>query len=140
MWNPLRDVEKRRKQQKLWQQDRYYSKLGRPKEVFNTARKRAAFKGFEFAITLEWMEAKISEQNDRCAKTGIAFDYSKDTRYVRHPFSVSLDRSDNAQGYTPENTRVVCVMYNYCKNVARDEDVDFFAWQLFQHKFGVRPE
>jgi len=72
--------------------------------------------------------------------TGIAFDYEKDERYKKHPYSPSLDRINNDQGYTPENTRLVCAMYNYCRNVARDEDVEFFAWQLFQHKFGTRPD
>jgi hypothetical protein len=72
--------------------------------------------------------------------TGIEFDYKKDRKFKRHPFSPSLDRIDNDRGYTPENTRVVCTMYNYCRNVARDEDVEYFAWQLFQHKFGVRPK
>ena len=72
--------------------------------------------------------------------TGIQFVYTKDERFTRQAFSPSLDRIDNDKGYTPENTRLVCTMYNYCRNVARDEDVEFFAWQLFQYKFGVRPK
>tara|TARA_R110002096_G_scaffold21168_3_gene69106 strand:- start:472 stop:882 length:411 start_codon:yes stop_codon:yes gene_type:complete len=136
----LSDTEKRKEQKNRSQQKRYYSKIGRPVEILKAAKKRAAVKEFEFTITLKWLMAKIYEQGDRCEKTGIAFDYRKDPRYIKHPFSISLDRSDNSLGYTPENTRVVCVMYNYCKNVARDEDVEFFAWQLFQHKFGARPE
>tara|TARA_R110002096_G_C14236783_1_gene692423 strand:- start:209 stop:619 length:411 start_codon:yes stop_codon:yes gene_type:complete len=136
----LRDQEQRRKQKIRSQQKRYYSKNGRPQEVFNTARKRAAAKQLEFTITLEWLVAKVFRQGDRCEKTGIKFDYGKDARYIKHPFAMSLDRINNDEGYTPENTRLVCSMYNYCRNVARDEDVEFFAWQLFQHKFGARPD
>lgn len=135
----MRDPVKRKEQKIRSQQKHYYSKIGRPVEILKGAKKRAAIKALEFTITLEWLMGKIDEQKDCCAKTGIAFDYSKDKRYARHPFSISLDRLDNSQGYTPHNTRLVCAMYNYCKNVATDEDVNFFAWQLFQHKFGTRP-
>ena len=136
----MRNLAKRKEQKIRSQQKRYYSKIGRPVAILKAARKRAALKEFEFTITIEWLMTQIYKQGDRCAKTGIRFDYCKDERYVKHPFSISLDRIDNGKGYTPQNTRLVCVMYNYCKNVARDEDVDFFAWQLFQHKFGTRPE
>jgi len=121
-------------------QNRYYSESGRPKQILSSARKRAKVKGLCCTITLEWVLAKIDEQGNRCVKTGIEFDYGKDAQYKKHPYAPSLDRIDNDQGYTPENTRLVCTMYNYCRNVARDEDVEFFAWQLFQHKFGTRPD
>jgi len=136
----LQDSQKRRDQKNRSQQRRYYSEDGRPKQIFQTAKRRAKLKGLEFTITLDWIVGEIAKQDGRCAMTGIPFDYTKDERYTKHPYSLSLDRIDNAQGYTPNNTRVVCAMYNYCKNVARDEDVEFFAWQLFQHKFGVRPK
>lgn len=134
------DNPKRRGQKIRSQQKQYYSDTGRPKQILSSARKRAKAKGLCFTITLEWVLAKISEQGNRCVKTGIEFDYAKDAQYKKHPYAPSLDRINNDQGYTIENTRVVCVMYNYCRNVARDEDVEFFAWQLFQHKFGTRPE
>jgi len=108
--------------------------------MFSSARKRAVKKGLEFSLTIEWLLEKFDEQDQRCSMTGIRFAYDKDERFTRQAFSPSLDRIDNDKGYTPENTRLVCAMYNYCRNVARDEDVEFFAWQLFQHKFGVRPK
>ena len=130
----------RRIQKNLSQQRRYYSATGRPKQMFSSARKRAIKKSLEFPLTVEWLLDRFETQDHSCAMTGISFVYDKDKRFTRHPFSPSLDRIDNDKGYTPENTRVVCTMYNYCRNVARDEDVEYFAWQLFQHKFGVRPK
>jgi len=130
-----RRIQKNRSQQK-----RYYSADGRPRQMFSSARKRAVKKGLEFSLNIQWLRDKFDEQDQKCAMTGIQFVYTKDDRFTRQAFSPSLDRIDNDKGYTPENTRLVCTMYNYCRNVARDEDVEYFAWQLFQHKFGVRPK
>ena len=130
-----RRIQKNRSQQK-----RYYSADGRPIQMFNSARKRAVKKGLEFSLNIQWLRDKFDEQDQKCAMTGIQFVYVKDDRFTRQAFSPSLDRIDNDKGYTPENTRLVCAMYNYCRNVARDEDVEYFAWQLFQHKFGARPK
>jgi hypothetical protein len=128
-------LKKRRRQKAEYSRRVYYSPEGRAKQIHKSAKRRALHKGLAFSITEEWVAKQIAQQEGCCAMTGIPFIYEQDKRYKRHPFSPSLDRVNNSRGYTVKNTRVVCTMYNYCKNTAFDEDVEYFAWQLFHHKY-----
>ena len=76
--------------------------------------------GFDFDLTVEWIEARINA--GFCEKTGIQFDLrDRDGGWV--PFSPSVDRIDSKKGYTMDNCRVVCKIYNMAKNQFSDEDV-----------------
>ena len=128
-------IEKRRKQKSAYGRRAYYTPDGRVKEICKSAKRRALSKGLPFKLTPEWVTKQIDKQNGCCAMTGIEFVYEHDKRYKRHPFSPSLDRINNDKGYTTRNVRVVCTMYNFCKNTALDEDVEYLAWRLIQHKY-----
>nr|WEM05543.1 endonuclease [Ralstonia phage BOESR1] len=84
--------------------------------MWNAARQRAKVKGLEFSITQDWVEERL--QAGRCEVTGIPFDFT-----FNRIWSPSLDRVDNALGYTPENTRMVVFIYNSAKNTGTDADV-----------------
>lgn len=41
----------------------------------------------------------------------------------QEPFAPSLDRVEIAKGYTPDNTRVVCMVFNFARNTWGDAPV-----------------
>lgn len=84
-----------------------------------------------FELDKEWLLDKL--KNGICEKTGLPFVLNgKDKQELnqktsKHPFSPSLERKDSTVGYTKENTIVVCLIYNYCKNVFEEEAVEMFC-------------
>lgn len=84
-------------------------------------RKRAREIGKPFALTAVWIERRLKMSADRCEVSGVAFNYDPQPRqtnpYFKHPIRPSLDRIDNALGYTPDNIRVVL----HCVNIAVNE-------------------
>ena len=71
------------------------------------------------ALTFEIYAA----QGARCALTGIEFDLRVvGTGQARRPFAPSLDRIDCSEGYTRDNTRLVCQAVNFALN-AFGEDI-----------------
>jgi hypothetical protein len=85
------------------------------------ARRRAQSHGTAFDLDVEW----FSENYERgCAVTGRAFELSPEGRT---PWGPSLDQIDPGSGYTKENTRLVCMIYNFAKHTWTDEVVKDFA-------------
>ena len=73
-------------------------------------------KGLPFTITEEWYLNKFDKG---CEMTGIPFDKSgSDTPWVAH-----IDRIIPELGYTKENCRLVCAIYNLAKKDWKDSDV-----------------
>jgi hypothetical protein len=97
--------------------------IGRCNALLDSAKRRAAKKGLEFTISLEWLVALWEYQGGRCELTGIELDLV--TRNQKHrsyvPFSPSLDRCDTSRGYTPDNTRLVCTAMNLALNQFGEE-------------------
>jgi hypothetical protein len=89
---------------------------GRACSLLAQAKRSAAVKGMEFSLEKDDIVVAIAE--GVCSVTGIPFDLAR-----HNPWSPSLDRIDSSLGYTKENTRVVCWMFNAAKNKWRDEDV-----------------
>lgn len=53
-----------------------------------------------------------------CEVSGLPFSFQAGS-----PFVPSLDRRDNALGYTSENTQLVVFLYNTCKSAGTHDDV-----------------
>ena len=83
-------------------------------QLLNTARHRAKRKGLEFDLTVEWFMDKLA--TGTCEKTGFPFAYEAVPNRRVNPYAPSLDRRDNAIGYTKANTQVVLVAINLAKN------------------------
>lgn len=91
---------------------------GRLMDLISNARKRAAKDKLPFTITIEWALGVYEKQGGKCLLTGISFTFERNPYGVRFyfPFSPSLDQIKPGEGYTPENTRLVCVAVNIALN------------------------
>jgi hypothetical protein len=91
---------------------------GRLLGLFNVAKGRAAHSGIPFSITLESLLDLYKAQEGKCRLTGIllTLDVNPDGSRNYMPFSPSLDQIKPGGGYTPENTRLVCVAVNLALN------------------------
>lgn len=78
----------------------------------------------EIQITLQDLLELWNTQNGLCAVTKIPL-LSKyfDDNKPKNPYQASLDRIDHTKGYTKQNVRFVCYMFNIARNNFSDKDV-----------------
>lgn len=94
----------------------------RLKERLAKIRVSAKQRGLE--CTLDEVALDVVSSAGRCARTGIRFEPGD--------FDMSLDRVDNALGYTPNNVQAVCWIYNRAKGTSTDAAVLRMAVSLVQ--------
>ena len=100
-------------------QDRYkYTEAYWALNLRNKALQRAKDKNLEFTLTKDFILDKV--MNGVCEVTGVPLDFSGGER---KPYTPSLDRIIPELGYTSENVRLVCWMYNSAKGTFTDQDV-----------------
>lgn len=88
------------------------------------AKHRATSRGLPFDITEEYITGLIERQGRACAVSGIPFQSRKSETGRRLPFAPSIDRIDNAGGYTMDNVRIVASIVNNA--MADYSDAEFF--------------
>jgi hypothetical protein len=94
-------------------------------------RQRAKKEGLEFDLDKDWIEKRIN--HGCCEETGIPFkrlEYKRNGQGRRGPWVPSIDRIDNAKGYTKSNCRVVVWMLNLMKSNWTDSDVQALCLAL----------
>ena len=119
----LRHKEKRLSGMREWK--RQNPELARASQLISAARKRNVVCTLELQTIADKIKAGV------CEITGLKFILSEKKA---SPWSPSLDRINGAEGYTPENTRVVVWLYNCAKNEFTDEDVKVLAEALTVEK------
>lgn len=82
-----------------------------------SAKKRAAKDGLEFALTNSDLHELWSSQGGRCALSGAELGYIG-TGWN----AASIDRKDPEQGYTPDNVQWVCWRVNDAKSNMTNQD------------------
>jgi hypothetical protein len=94
------------------ERNRVYSRTisGRALHLLKHAKYRSIGKVSPVTITKQWIIDRLVIGT--CEVTGIVF---KQENGVAGPYTASLDRIDNAKGYTPENTRLVIWAFNRAK-------------------------
>lgn len=92
------------------------------------ARSRAKKNNLEFDLDREWVASHLKSM--KCEVTGVDLVLEIDQNVSHTPFRPSIDRLDNAQGYTKVNSRIVSVIYNKAKSDYTDEDVSKMALSL----------
>lgn len=69
--------------------------------------KRSKSKEMKFNLDRQWLTDKLL--NNHCEVTGLKFSH----KYG--PYYPSIDRIDSSKGYTKDNCKMVCCMYNAAK-------------------------
>lgn len=110
---------------------------GRARQLFRAAKKRADNAGLAFTITPRFIEDRLKK--GICERSGINFDFGPSETHT-NKFAPSIDRIDPSKGYTPENSRLVIAMYNFCKGQYSDKDVEAFALAVVKRMFVERCE
>lgn len=87
------------------------------------AKKRANKQGLEFDLSAEHVKSLVAPMV--CSVTGISLSWTWDGQ-DKNPWGPSLDRIDNAKGYTVDNVRVVCWIFNLAKSTWTDDVVERF--------------
>jgi hypothetical protein len=82
--------------------------------------KRAARRGLAYELSAALIAEMLMVSNDKCAISGMDFDYRDKKKlgadWHRRPLTPSIDRKNNALGYTVSNTRIVCACVNISIN------------------------
>lgn len=90
---------------------------GRAIQLHANAKRRAEEKGIPFDLDRLELIERIA--TGRCEVTGIPFDLAAGAGL--NPWAPSLDRANNAKGYTPDNVQVVVSAYNIAKGPWGDD-------------------
>ena len=107
--------------------------VGRANRIYHTLIKGAESRGIPFNLSKEWILEKLL--NGRCEVTGIPFVLkAEEDQYTivsknqnRNPWSPSVDRIDSSKGYSEDNCKMVCTMYNTCKGSFSNKAVEMFC-------------
>jgi len=95
--------------------------------ILTGSRRRASDKGIEFDLDKEWVDSHV--YSGLCEVTGLPFIYNGHS-----PFTPSIDRIDSSKGYTKDNCRIVCKLYNFAKNIFSDDDVMLLSRALVKRR------
>lgn len=109
--NQLRDKKK-------W--NRWYADYRREKpekQLYQAAKSKAKREGRAFDLDEAWVKELL--EKGACQVSGVPFqlpEYVEGNRSKNNPFSPSIDRIDNAKGYTKDNCQVILWSINLFKN------------------------
>ncbi len=92
--------------------------IGSATLVLDNARQRAKRNGRTFDLDRDWVLERLDKP---CPLTGWAFEFGTSNGDTRvNPRAPSIDRLDNAKGYTKDNCRVICAQANLARNAFSD--------------------
>lgn len=108
----------------------YCTVKGRAGHLLNNAKQRARRYGLEYSINYDWLKPKL--ERGLCEVTGIplVLKINGGKGHADNSFSPSLERKDNALGYTQDNTQLVCWIYNRAKGAFPITDLITLALAL----------
>lgn len=122
--------EKADKIQKDYKGDYFNSPKGWTARLLARTRSRCIAKELPFDLDIQWFRDILDKRV--CEVTGIPFTYGYWLAGKAHPFSPSLDRTTPELGYTKDNVKVVCWIYNTAKHDFTHEDVVKLATALIK--------
>jgi hypothetical protein len=96
---------------------------------------RSKLRKLPMELRMDDIRRKLEHQRRRCAVTGLEFRYLQNeaSEFSTNPYGLSLDRIDNAKGYTKTNTRLVLVAVNTALNEWGVENFLVIARAALEH-------
>lgn len=93
------------------------------------SKQRDKLKSRESDITVEFLKQLWDYQAQTCPLTGWTMILPQDTNGWKehHPANASIDRIDNAKGYTKDNVRFISIIANYARNQWTDSELFAFC-------------
>lgn len=111
--------------------NRRYKESNPGKRLINGVKSRCKKRGLECSIDDEWADERYVR--GVCEVTGLSFTEFKYGSEIdkgwssRDPFMATIDRIDPKMGYTKENCRMVCWIFNLAKSNWTDDVVRVMA-------------
>jgi len=96
--------------------------------LLNNTRHKCKKYNLEFDLDYEWVEEVYT---GKCSLSNIPFVVDHERWNLYKP---SIDRIDNARGYTKDNCRFILLALNTFKGVGRDSDIYYIAEELVKHR------
>ena len=94
-----------------------------PQSLFGEIQKRAKVKGFDIAVSIEYIAGLFEKQNGQCALSGVLLEFGfKRFGVSRKETTASLDRIDSTKGYTKGNVRWVHKDVNMARRCLSDKE------------------
>lgn len=101
----------------------------RIKEIYDAAYHRSKRKGIECTIDIDFLMDRLIARNYCCAVTGVPLLLINPFPHCRrNPLAPSVDQIRPSEGYTRDNVRVVCSLYNTLKSEYSDEFIKEFVY------------
>jgi hypothetical protein len=126
----LRKTEKHKAYDRSYRKDYNATFSGMVTNLLTAAKNRAKTNGLECDLDREWLEARLKTM--KCEATGVDLLLERQDNVAHTPFRPSIDRANNGKGYTKDNCRIVCVIYNKAKSDYSDADVLRMAESLWK--------
>ena len=104
---------------KSWRDNYNFPDLGWEtvvRNMHNRQKNSAIKRGIPYELKVDDVYAMMKATGFRCAVSGIAFAKRASSDGKRDPWAASIDRIESRQGYSIENSRVVCLAANLAMN------------------------
>jgi len=84
-------------------------------KLLSATRNRAKKKQLEHNLDREWVYEKLKPMICNVTNIPLTLEKYENRKYHANPFNPSIDRIDSSKGYTKDNCRIVCFIYNMAK-------------------------
>lgn len=97
------------------QDDYRFTRHGMITRILAQAGGRAKRKRLPFELDRDWVEEQAKRQDNKCAYSGLEFDWNRSSGNQKRYFLPSIDQRQAGMGYTKDNSVLVCWAINNMK-------------------------